>query len=51
MRPWLTIWITAPSIPVALSEKIPSTMNPMWLTELYATSRLMSVCASAARAP
>ena len=51
VSPWLTIWIDEPSRAVAFSAKIPSTMNPMWLTELYATSRLMSVCASAASAP
>ena len=34
VRPWLIIWITAPSIPVPFRQKRPRTMNPMWLTEL-----------------
>ena len=34
-----------------VDANIPSTTKPMWLTELYATNRLMSVCASAAKAP
>ena len=51
VRPWFSIWMTEPSMPVAFIAKMPRAMNPMWLTELYATNRLTSVCASAARAP
>ena len=29
-RPWLTIWITAPSPPAPLRLKMPIVMKPIW---------------------
>ena len=49
--PWFTIWSTAPSIDSAVKAKMPSTIRPMWLTDEYAISRLMSVCIIATIAP
>ncbi len=49
--PWLTIWMSAPWTASASKANTPSTTKPRWLTDEYATSFLMSVCANATIAP
>src|ERR1700692_1061397 len=51
MMPWLIIWITAPLIPLSVSEKMPRAMKPRWLMLAYATMRLRSRSDSAISAP
>ena len=48
---WLTIVKIAPSRPMTVSEKIPSTTKPMCATDEYAMTRFRSVCIAATIAP
>ena len=32
--PWFSIWYTAPSTPIWVKLKMPSTTKPRWLTEV-----------------
>ena len=49
--PWLIICITLPLAALLVKANVPSTMNPRWATDEYATSRFRSFCTVATMAP
>src|SRR6266540_6675221 len=48
---WFTMYSTLPDIPCWVNANRPSTMNPTWEIDEYATSRFRSVCTIATTAP
>ena len=49
--PWLTICSTLPDSDWSVTANVPSTMNPRWAIDEYATSRFRSCCIVATMAP
>ena len=44
LKPWLIMYRTEPCRPAEFRDTSPSTQNPRWATDEYATSFMTSVC-------